>query len=172
MRWLILNLDTLLLPAAAGGQEDWDQRQPDPAALSAAARLVRSGHHLVLITTQHERTESVVSLCKLHARINEALSPLGGRIEASLYCPHGPGLDCDCRTPQPGLLRSLGERLEISLAATTVVSCREEDLQAAQAVGALGVNIEGSQPPTCATHRTARPRLEQWVDAYLGANPA
>ena len=48
---------------------------------------------------------------------------------------------CDCRKPQPGLLRQAASELDLDLARSWVVGDRWHDLQAGTAVGARGLLV-------------------------------
>jgi D-glycero-D-manno-heptose 1,7-bisphosphate phosphatase len=72
----------------------------------------------------------------------------GARIDAFYYCRHHPdAIDaalrgpCECRKPQPGLLRRAAADLGLDLGASFIVGDRWQDLGAGQAVGARGVLV-------------------------------
>jgi len=70
------------------------------------------------------------------------LSPLGGRIDAMFFCPHGPKDGCDCRKPRPGMLTEIGNRFQASLANVLFVGDNINDVKAAQAAGAKPVLVK------------------------------
>ena len=164
MRWVILDLDALLVADPDGQPQNFERRATDPASLAAIARLSRAEYEMVMIAADDGRPEQAndaAALGRMHVRINDQLLPLGGRIQASLFCPHGSDENCACRPPQPGLLASIGERLQIDLARTPVASTRVETLEAAECVGAPTVWLGG--PPTPAGTRAAYASLADWV---------
>jgi D-glycero-D-manno-heptose 1,7-bisphosphate phosphatase len=90
----------------------------------------------------------------IHQTLNEALSPLGGRIDAVFFCPHAPEDDCDCRKPRPGLFQKIGERLNIDLAGVPTVGNLLRHLQAGVEAG-------------CAPHLVRTGRAAQLTEADL-----
>ena len=72
----------------------------------------------------------------------------GARIDGFYYCPHhrtgtvseyvGP---CDCRKPQPGLLRRAAKDLDLDLTRSFVVGDRWRDVGAGRAIGARTVLV-------------------------------
>ena len=72
----------------------------------------------------------------------QQLKDHGGDIEAILYCPHGPGDDCKCRKPKPGLFEELATRLNIRLDKVFAVGDSERDLLAAYTAGAQPVLVK------------------------------
>jgi D-glycero-D-manno-heptose 1,7-bisphosphate phosphatase len=68
--------------------------------------------------------------------MRNSVSNAGGRIEAIYFCPHGPGNDCDCRKPKPGLLRRFAEEYQTSLQGIPFIGDSYRDVQAGIAAGA------------------------------------
>ena len=66
----------------------------------------------------------------------KAAAHVGGTIDAVFFCPHTNLDQCNCRKPQPGMLKEIGTRYNIDLASVPVVGDSLRDLQAAVAVGA------------------------------------
>jgi len=71
----------------------------------------------------------------VHAHMYKCLMTVGGRIDAVFFCPHTPDDGCDCRKPQPGLMRDIGKRYGIDLKQVPMVADTLRDLQAAAAAG-------------------------------------
>ena len=117
-----------------------DELQPLPGALEAVARLNQAGWHTVLATNQAgigRGLLDMVSLNAIHMRLNQLLAEKGGRLDASFFCPHTPEEGCDCRKPLPGLLKQIGERFNVDLAAVHMVGASLRDLQTAHAAGCM-----------------------------------
>jgi D-glycero-D-manno-heptose 1,7-bisphosphate phosphatase len=74
--------------------------------------------------------------------MNDMLSPLGGRIDALFFCPHGPRDGCDCRKPRPGMLTDIGNRFQTSLGNVLFVGDNINDVNAARAAGAKPVVVK------------------------------
>lgn len=113
--------------------------EPIPGALEAIARLNHAGWHTVLATNQSGIGRGIfdmAALNEMHAKMNQMLFKLGGRIDAVFFCPHSPSDECECRKPRPGLLRQIGERYGVDLSLAHMVGDSLRDLQAGAAVGA------------------------------------
>ena len=115
--------------------EEW---VPIPGALEAIARLNHAGWHTVVATNQSGLSRGLfdtATLNAVHAKMNQALARVGGRIDAVFFCPHGPGEGCTCRKPLPGLFELIGERYGVELAEVPLVGDSLRDLQAGAVVG-------------------------------------
>jgi D-glycero-D-manno-heptose 1,7-bisphosphate phosphatase len=115
-----------------------DEWVPLPGALDAIARLNHAGWHVVIASNQSGLGRGLFDMAALnamHAKLNQSLARLGGRVDAVFFCPHAPGEQCDCRKPLPGLFRQIGERYGIDMRGVPVVGDTLRDLQAGTAVG-------------------------------------
>jgi D-glycero-D-manno-heptose 1,7-bisphosphate phosphatase len=112
--------------------------KPLPGALEAVARLNHAGWHVVLATNQSGLGRGlfdVVALNAMHTKMHTMLAAVGGKVDAIFYCPHTPDDACQCRKPEPGLFRQIGERYGIELKGIPAVGDSERDLIAAVAAG-------------------------------------
>lgn len=122
-----------------------------PYTVDAVRVLNRAGFAIVVITNQAGIARGIVReafVAEAHRHISMRLEAGGARIDAFYYCPHYPeGLveayrtTCDCRKPQPGLLRRAAVDLDLDLARSFVVGDQWHDLAAGRAVGARGVLV-------------------------------
>lgn len=115
--------------------EEW---VPIPGSLEAIARLNHAGWHTVVATNQSGLARGLfdtAALNAVHAKMNQALARVGGRIDAVFFCPHGPNEGCTCRKPLPGLFQLIGERYAVELDDVPLVGDSLRDLQAGAAVG-------------------------------------
>lgn len=122
-----------------------------PYSADAVRLLNRAGLAVVVITNQAGIARGIVEesfVGEAHAAITGQLAEAGARVEAYYYCPHHPqGIveryrrACDCRKPQPGMLRRASEELGLDLAASFVVGDKLTDIEAGHAVGARGVLV-------------------------------
>jgi len=112
-----------------------------------AVRLVNaSGLLAIVITNQSGIARGMYTekmLDDIHSRMIQELSRQGARIDAVYYCPHHPvignqhyRLDCDCRKPQPGLLRAAARDHGIDLARSFVIGDKSSDIKLAESTGA------------------------------------
>ena len=115
-----------------------------PGAVEAVAALKRAGYPVVVVTNQagiaHGRF-SADALEEIHRQMADALRAGGGGVDAVLHCPHHPQAGCDCRKPQPGMLRRAAERLDLDLARSVLVGDHLTDLQAARAAGCRAILV-------------------------------
>ena len=51
------------------------------------------------------------------------------------FCPHGPGSNCECRKPRPGMLLEAQNKYNIDMSNSWMIGDKEADIQAANAAG-------------------------------------
>ena len=120
-----------------------------PFSVDAVRVLNRAGFKVVVITNQAGIARGIVResfVAEAHGHIAKRLEAGGAKIDGFYYCPHYPDgvveqyrQVCDCRKPQPGLLRRAAADMDVDLARSFVVGDRWHDVGAARAVGARGV---------------------------------
>jgi D-glycero-D-manno-heptose 1,7-bisphosphate phosphatase len=89
--------------------------EPIEGSLEAIARLNYAGYRVVVITNQSGIARGlfdVETLNRIHSKMRRMLAQVGGKIEAIMFCPHGPEDDCQCRKPQNGSFVDLAHRYE------------------------------------------------------------
>jgi len=139
MKLVILDRDGVInedSDAFVKSPEEW---HPIPGSLEAIARLNGAGYQVVVVTNQSGLARGLFdtrTLMRIHEKMERVLAVVGGRVNAVLFCPHGPDDDCDCRKPRPGLLEEAGRRLGTELTDVPAIGDSLRDLQAARAVGA------------------------------------
>ncbi len=69
----------------------------------------------------------------------------GGRIDAVVFCPHGPDQHCACRKPRTGMLLALARRFGVSLRGVPVVGDSLRDLEAALSVDAIPILVRSGK---------------------------
>lgn len=115
--------------------EEW---VPLPGSLEAIARLNHAGWHVVVATNQSgigRGLFDMVALNAMHAKMNQMLTKVGGRVDAVFFCPHTPEDQCGCRKPMPGLFEMIGQRFGCDLVGVPMVGDLPRDVLAAQSVG-------------------------------------
>lgn len=122
-----------------------------PYSVDAVRLLNRAGFAVVVATNQSGIGRGLFEeslVMEAHRRMTERFASGGAAVEGYYFCPHHPAaaiaayrLTCDCRKPQPGLLRRAARDLDLDLTRSFVVGDRWHDLQAGQAVGARGVLV-------------------------------
>lgn len=113
-------------------------------AAESCARLAAAGFVLVVATNQPDLgrgTQDPATVAAMHARLLGEISRIA-RVEV---CPHGGadhGQPCDCRKPQPGMLRRAAAALGLDLAASWMVGDRWRDVDCGHAAGCRTVFID------------------------------
>jgi D-glycero-D-manno-heptose 1,7-bisphosphate phosphatase len=164
---LILGRDGILNRFREDHVKEPSEWEPIPGALEAVARLNHAGWHVVVATNQAGIGRGMIDMAAVnavHLQMMKMLVARGGRIDAVFFCPHTPEDNCDCRKPQPGMMRDIAERYGVDLEDVPMVADTLRDLQAARAAG-------------CPAHlvRTGRAaqltddELAQWLAAVPGA---
>lgn len=118
-----------------------------------AIRLLNRAGFLVCVTTNQGGIglgfydEGFVR--DLHREMSATVSGSGGTIDGWYYCPHYPSavierlrVECDCRKPQPGMIRQAAAEFPIDLARSYVVGDKTADVGMAVAVGAKAVLVK------------------------------
>ena len=116
-----------------------DEWRPIPGSLEAIARLNHAGFRVVIATNQSGIGRGLFDMATLnaiHEKMHRALALAGGRIDALFYCPHTADSHCDCRKPNPGMLKEIGVRFGVDMTGVPCVGDGLRDLQAAEGVGA------------------------------------
>ena len=123
----------------------WNEFAFLPGALAALGRLAALGWPVVVVSNQAAIGRGLVgreTVEEINRQMLREVRAAGGRIDEVLYCPHGPDDGCDCRKPQPGLLRSAAGRLELDLSASFLVGDAESDVLAAREAGCRPVLVK------------------------------
>jgi D-glycero-D-manno-heptose 1,7-bisphosphate phosphatase len=113
--------------------------------VAEALRMVRAaGHPVVVISNQAGVGRGKFTLARAHevmARMRQLLRREGVELDAIRFCPHAPDAGCDCRKPEPRLLREVAEDLRLSLVASAMVGDKWIDVEAGHAVRGAGVLV-------------------------------
>ncbi len=118
-----------------------------PQATDAIKRLKAAGYTVVVVTNQGGLGEDFngrvlwrrapLSRAHLEEIHEEILGQLGPEAQPDLikFCPHATFLNCSCRKPKPGMLRSAAKELDLDLPNSFIVGDRTTDLEAGVAAG-------------------------------------
>jgi D-glycero-D-manno-heptose 1,7-bisphosphate phosphatase len=117
----------------------------------AVRRLNAAGIPVVLATNQSGIARgyfSAETLAAVHRELERQLAAADARLDGVYVCTHHPGAGeppyraaCDCRKPQPGLLRRAAAELDLDLPASVMVGDKLSDVAAGHAAGAAGVLV-------------------------------
>ena len=128
-----------------------DRVQFFPYSVDAVRLLNRAGLAVIVTTNQAGIArgffdESFVDAT--HRHLSGVLAAGGANVDAFYFCPHHPDgvIDayrrtCECRKPQPGLLRRAAADHDLDLPRSFVVGDRAHDIAAGETVGARGVLV-------------------------------
>jgi D-glycero-D-manno-heptose 1,7-bisphosphate phosphatase len=178
--WIILDRDGVInedSDAYIKSPEEW---HPIPGSLEAIAKLHQAGFKIAVATNQSGIARGYFSLATLeamHAKMQQHLAALGGKIDALAYCPHGPDEDCACRKPKPGLLHSVAQQLQLPLSLAYFVGDTAKDIEAANRVGCQPILVKTGKGeltlnklPELAKHVPIYDNLAAFVDRLLKGN--
>jgi D-glycero-D-manno-heptose 1,7-bisphosphate phosphatase len=122
-----------------------------PRSAEAIRRLNAAGVAAVVVTNQAGIARGYFSeevLHEVNAALTAALRREGARLDGLYVCTHHPTegeppfrAACECRKPQPGLLRRAAADLGLDLPRSTMVGDKPSDLVPGRTVGAAAVLV-------------------------------
>lgn len=115
-----------------------DEWHPIPGSLEAIARLNAANIDVAIATNQSGIARGYYdqpTYEAIQAKLSELLSPLGGKIRLTAFCPHLPDAGCHCRKPLPGMLHHIAEQTGQALEGVPFVGDSYRDLEAGWAAG-------------------------------------
>jgi D-glycero-D-manno-heptose 1,7-bisphosphate phosphatase len=139
MRLLIVDRDGVINEESAEFIKTPEEWRPLPGSIEALAAASQMGFRIFIVSNQSGIARGLIEISQLqriHTKLINEVQRLGGRIDAILFCPHGPDEGCRCRKPRPGMLESIALRTGAPLNEAIFVGDRLSDLEAARAVGA------------------------------------
>jgi D,D-heptose 1,7-bisphosphate phosphatase len=126
-----------------------------PGAAEAVRRINDSGYLAVIVTNQPviargDCTET--QLEQVHARLEELLGEGGAYVDRIYYCPHHPDagfpnerpelkFKCDCRKPQPRMIRQAVDDNSIELAKSFIIGDSTADFLMANQLGLHSIGV-------------------------------
>ena len=148
---VFLDRDGVLNENRADYVRTWEQVEILPGVLEAMRRLAASPYAVVVVTNQSAVGRGLMAVDKLddiHHRLVEAITAVGGRVDAIYACPHAPDARCACRKPRPGMLQQAAADLNLDLRGSWLIGDAVSDMEAAVAAS--------SKPLLVLTGRGAR----------------
>ncbi|RIX75354.1 HAD-IIIA family hydrolase [Acidovorax cavernicola] len=139
---------------------DYVRRPEDLELLPHAAEAVRAfnnaEYRVVVVTNQPVLARGEASfddLQRIHNRLESRLGDAGAYVDAIYFCPHHPDagfegevsalkIGCDCRKPQPGMMRQAMTAMNIQAADSWMVGDSTADMLAARRAGLRSVLLE------------------------------
>jgi D-glycero-D-manno-heptose 1,7-bisphosphate phosphatase len=145
---VFVDRDGVINRKAAEGEYigEWRAMEILPGVETAIAALNRSGRRVIVVSNQRGVALGIYTKADveaLHAELQRHLGESGARIDAFYYCPHDIG-QCDCRKPGTGMfLQAFRDFPGASAANSVVIGDSVSDIEAARALGARSIFIEG-----------------------------
>jgi len=103
----------------------------------------------------------------VHEVLKQELSRWGAHLDAIYYCPHLPDGGCDCRKPNPGMLRQAERELGIDLNSSYMIGDRYLDIQMARTAGVHPVLVLTGDGRTELENRKNEPVQPEFVSDNL-----
>lgn len=122
---------------------DPDAVEPVPGMREALDRLRAAGIPIAIVSNQSGVGRGLITIDELEA-VNRRVEELLGPFDASVYCPHAPDEDCECRKPKPKLILDAARAMGVDPACCVVVGDKHSDVQAARNAGAQAVFVDGA----------------------------
>jgi D-glycero-D-manno-heptose 1,7-bisphosphate phosphatase len=155
-RYVLLDRDGVINQDSEHFIKSPDEWLPIDGSLEAIALLNQHGFKVAVITNQSGIARGLLddaTLQAVHAKMQRLVTEKGGYIDAVYICPHGPGSDCQCRKPKPGLLEQFAHEKQVDLKDTVFIGDSYRDIQAAHAAGATPILVKtGKGTSTLAHH--------------------
>jgi D-glycero-D-manno-heptose 1,7-bisphosphate phosphatase len=149
-RGVMLDRDGTLIEEV-GYLDRLDRIRVFPDSIDAVRLLNRAGYKVIVVTNQAGVGRGYFDepfVDETHRAITTMLGEGGATIDAFYYCPHHPDAEveayraiCDCRKPQPGMIRRAAADHGLDLSRSFIVGDRSGDLDAGTAVGARGILV-------------------------------
>lgn len=109
-----------------------------PGSLEAIAKLNKANIKVVVASNQSGLARgyfSLETLSEIHEKMCRELSAVGGHLDGIFFCPHGPGEDCTCRKPKPGLILKIAKLFAVNPKEILSIGDSLRDILAAKAAG-------------------------------------
>ena len=138
MKLVLLDRDGVINEDSQGYVKSVAEWRPIAGSLEAIARLCEAGASVVIVSNQSGLARGLfdqAALDAIHEEMIRKVEAAGGRLAGVFICAHAPDEGCDCRKPQPGLLRRVEAELGVSVEGVPLVGDKPSDLQLARAVG-------------------------------------
>jgi histidinol-phosphate phosphatase family protein len=144
---LFLDRDGVINRAAAPGKyiDTWSEFHFLPNAADWI-RIFNALDYLVIVVTNQRGVALGVTdpgqLEEIHRNMVRGLATVGARIDDVFCCPHAYG-ECDCRKPQPGLIRQACRKWDIDLGNSLLIGDTSLDEELARNCGLRFVQATG-----------------------------
>lgn len=114
-----------------------------PGIRDALDRLRAASIPIGVVSNQSGVGRGMLTLEQVEA-VNRRVEELLGPFAVSLYCPHGPDDDCECRKPKPKLILEAARAMGVDPSCCLVIGDKTSDVEAAKNAGARGIFVDGA----------------------------
>lgn len=140
-----------------GFLRDIDEFELIVGVSEAIKKINALGYLVIVITNQPVIARGEVSfeeLNEIHNKMETLLGLDGSYVDGIYFCPHHPHrgyqgevpelkIECDCRKPQPEMLKKAAKDFNIDLSESIMVGDGENDVLAGKAVGCKTILLNG-----------------------------
>lgn len=118
--------------------------QPVAGMREALDRLRAANIPVAIVSNQSGVGRGSITPAQVEA-VNRRVHELLGPFAASLYCPHAPEDDCDCRKPKPKLILDAARAMGVDPSCCIVIGDKQSDVDAARNAGARAILVHGER---------------------------
>ncbi|HJT50594.1 MAG TPA: HAD family hydrolase [Nitrosospira sp.] len=112
---------------------------------AALCRMKNEGYQLVVISNQSGIARGLFEekdLLAVNRQIQRLLAPYGVEVDAFYYCPHGPGDECSCRKPKPGMILQAADERAIATRISWMIGDILNDIEAGNRAGCRTIHLD------------------------------
>ncbi len=120
-----------------------------PFVPEAFYEMARNQIKPIILTNQEGLASGELEMKDLgaiHSKMISMIEDAGGKVADVLICPHDESKQCDCRYPQPGLLKHAAEKHKFQLQDTFFIGDRLACLEAAWNAGCKSAFVRSGKP--------------------------
>ena len=148
MKLVILDRDGVINEDSDDYIKSADEWVPVPGSVEAIARLSQAGCKVFVASNQAGIGRGLFdydAFAGIQSRMLQKVTELGGQVCATVFAPEHPDHATEMRKPNPGMLRDIARRMQMSLDDVPFVGDSWSDIQAARAAGASPVLVRSGK---------------------------
>jgi D-glycero-D-manno-heptose 1,7-bisphosphate phosphatase len=113
-----------------------------PRTAEALRKLKKAGYKLIIVTNQSAIGRGYFNEAAYRAVEREVARQLGeDLIDATYFCPHAPDHECECRKPQPGMIRQGAREHHLDLGRSFFIGDKQSDIECGRNAGVKTVLV-------------------------------
>jgi len=135
---IILDRDGVINEDSSTFVKSPDEWKALPGSLESIAKLNKANLKVVVASNQSGLARgyfSLATLGKIHEKMSNELAKVGGHLDGIFFCPHGPGENCACRKPKPGMILAIAKLFNVTASEILCIGDSLRDILAAKAAG-------------------------------------